>query len=240
MKARFGAIAILLLVAACGGGDDGAGTSSTTSTSVPPTTPATILETTTTIDPLWFPIDASQLAPLEISEDDFVVADTVSRCDIYAPEQLTRLLERRFKLSFAQLGYDPRKVYDPSFSGSSGACTWDTSPSSETAASVVVRLAALPSEAINGEERADPTMGDSAAVIGDIWRQYCNWADPVWEMLSSTDGPGVTFRVGNAIAQANVIPFEETSPLDQSTAELVLAQNISHRLTNTNFTPCEP
>ena len=242
MKARFGAIAILLLMAACGGGDDGSGTSSTTqsSISVPPTTLATIPETITTIaDPLWLPIDASQLAPLEISEGDFAVADAFSRCDIYAPEQLTRLLERRFKLSFAQPGYDPRKVYDPGFSGSSGACTWDTSPSSEAAASVVVRLAALSSEAINGEERADPTMGDSAVVLGDIWRQYCNWADPVWEMLSSTDGPGAAFRVGNIIAQANVVPFDETPPLDQLTAELVLAQNISRRLANANFTPCE-
>ena len=239
-KLFFAATAVLLLAAACGGGDDEANTSTTTSTSAPPTTPATIPETTTTIDPLWFPIDASQLAPLEISEGDFAVADTFSRCDIYAPEQLTHLLERRFKLSFAQPGYDPRKVYDPDFSGSSGACTWDTSLSSETAASVVLRLAALPPEVISGEERADPAMGDSAAVIGDIWRQYCSWADPVWEMLSSTDGPGAAFRVGSIIAQANVVPFDESSPLDQQSAELVLAQQIARRLINASFTPCEP
>ena len=240
-KLFFAAAAVLLLAAACGGGDEEADTSTTTtSTSAPPTTPATIPETTTTIDPLWLPINASQLAPLEISEGDFAVADTFSRCDIYAPEQLTRLLERKFKLSFAQPGYDPRTIYDPGFSGSSGACTWDASPSSEAAASVVLRLAALPPAVINGEERADPAMGDSAAVIGDIWRDYCHWADPVWEMLSSTDGPGVAFRVGNIIAQTNVVPSDETSPLDQQTAELVLAQNISRRLANANFTPCEP
>lgn len=234
-------IAVLLLAAACGGGDDEADISlATTSTSAPPTTPATIPETTTTIDPLWLPIDASRLAPLEISEGDFAVADTFSRCDIYAPEQLTRLLERRFKLSFAQPGYDPRTIYDPGFSGSSGACTWDTSPSSEAAASVVLRLAALPSAVINGEERVAPAMGDSAVVLGDIWRNYCHWADPVWEMLSSTDGPGAAFRVGNIIAQVNVVPSDETSSLDQPAAELVLAQNISIRLANADFTPCEP
>ena len=241
-KLFFAATAVLLLAAACAGGDEEANTSSTTttSTSAPPTTPATIPETTTTIDPLWLPINALQLAPLEISEGDFAVDDTFSRCDIYAPEQLTRLLEPRFKLSFAQPGYDPRTIYDPGFSGSSGACTWDTSPSSEASASVVLRLAALPPAVLNGEERADPAMGDSAAVVGDTWRDYCHWADPVWEMLSSTDGPGVAFRVGSIIAQANVVPSDETSPLDQQTAELVLAQNISRRLANADFTPCEP
>ena len=241
-KLFFAATAVLLLAAACGGGDDAADTSTTTTSTAAPAAivPATIPETTTTIDPLWLPIDVSQLAPLEISEGDFAAADSFSRCDIYAPEQLTRLLERRFKLSFAQPGYDPRTIYEPDFSGSSGACTWDTGPSSEAAASVVLRLAALPPAVISGEERADPAMGDSAAVIGDIWRNYCHWADPVWEMLSSTDGPGVAFRVGDIIAQANVVPFDETSPLDQLTAELVLAQNISRRLANADFTPCEP
>ena len=105
---------------------------------------------------------------------------------------------------------------------------------------VVLRLAALPRAVISGEERADPAMGDSAAVLGDIWRQYCTWADPVWEMLGSTDGPGVAFRVGNVIAQVNVVPLDEAAQLDQQTAELVIAGQISRRLINTNFTPCEP
>ena len=167
-------------------------------------------------------------------EGDFAVADSFNRCEIYAPEVLTRLLERRFSMVFDGAGYDP------GFSGNSGACIWETAPASATAASVVLRLAALSPEAMSGEERADPAMGDSAVVLGDIWRQYCLWADPVWEMLSSTDGPGVAFRVGNAIAQVNVVPFDEADAIDQQQAELVLAQNISRRLANTGFTPCEP
>ena len=191
-------------------------------------------ETTTTINPLWVEIDASQMEPMEILEGDFAVADSFNRCEIYAPEVLTRLLERRFSMVFDGAGYDP------GFSGNSGACIWETAPASATAASVVLRLAALSPEAMSGEERADPAMGDSAAVIGDIWRDYCHWADPVWEMLSSTDGPGVAFRVGNAIAQVNVVPFDEADAIDQQQAELVLAQNISRRLANADFTPCEP
>ena len=230
----------LLFAAACGGGEDEAvSTTTTTTTSAASTVITTIPETTTTIDLLWLPIDGATLAPIEISEGDFAVADSFNRCDIYPPEQLTRLLERRFKLNFSQTGYDP------GLSGNSGACIWDTSPGSTSpddavSASVVLRLAALPRAVISGEERADPAMGDSAAVLGDIWRLYCTWADPVWEMLGSTDGPGVAFRVGNVIAQINVVPLDEVAQLDQQSAELVIAQQISRRLTNTNFTPCEP
>ena len=235
LKLSFAGIAILLLTATCGGGgDDEADASTTTASSVPAAPTTTVPETTTTIDPLWVAIDASQMEPMEILEGDFAVADSFNRCDIYPPEQLTRLLERRFSMVFDAAGYDP------GFSSNSGACIWDTASTSATSASVVLRLAALSPEAISGEERADPAMGDSAAVLGDIWRQYCSWADPVWEMTGSTDGPGVAFRVGNAIAQVNVVPFEEADTTDQQTAELVLAQNISRRLANTGFTPCEP
>ena len=236
LKLSFAGIAVLLLVAACGGGgDDETDATITTTSSVPIVeTTTTLPETTTTIDPLWLPIDASQLAPIEISRGDYAVADSFNRCDIYAPELLNRLLERRFSLVFDGAGYDP------GFSGNSGACIWDTASTSATAASIVLRLAALPPEAINGEERADPAMGDSAVVLGDIWRDYCHWADPVWEMTGSTDGPGVAFRVGNIIAQVNVVPFDEAGTIDQQSAELVLAQNISRRLTNADFTPCEP
>ena len=227
-------IAVLLFTAACGGGggDEAEVTTTTSTTTAVPTT--TVPETTTTIDLLWVEIDASKMEPMEILEGDFAVADSFNRCEIYAPEVLTRLLERRFSMVFDGAGYDP------GFSGNSGACIWDTASTSATAASVVLRLAALSPEAMSGEERADPAMGDSAAVIGDIWRDYCHWADPVWEMLSSTDGPGVAFRVGNAIAQVNVVPFDEADAIDQQQAELVLAQNISRRLANTGFTPCEP
>ena len=226
----------MLLTATCGGGgDDEADASTTTASSVPAAPTTTTPETTTTIDPLWVAIDASQMEPMEILEGDFAVADSFNRCDIYPPEQLTRLLERRFSMVFDAAGYDP------GFSGNSGACIWDTASTSATSASVVLRLAALSPEAISGEERADPAMGDSAVVLGDIWRiDYCHWADPVWEMTGSTDGPGVAFRVGNAIAQVNVVPFDEADTTDQHTAELVLAQNISRRLTNAGFTPCEP
>lgn len=232
----FAGTAVLLFAVACGGGGDDEVVATTTTTSTTTAAPApTIPETTTTIDPLWLPIDASQMAPMEISGGDFAVADNFSRCDIYAPDLLNRLLERRFSLVFDGAGYDP------GFSGNnSGACLWDTSSASATAASVVLRLAALSPEAISGEERADPAMGDGAAVLGDIWRNYCSWADPVWEMTGSTDGPGVAFRVGNIIAQVNVVPFDEAGTIDQQTAELVLAQNISRRLANANFTPCEP
>ena len=225
---------VVLFTAACGGGggDEAEVTTTASTTTAAPTT--TVPETTTTIDLLWVAIDASQMEPMEILEGDFAVADSFNRCDIYAPEVLTRLLERRFSLVFDGAGYDP------GFSGNSGACIWDTASTSVTSASVVLRLAALSPEAISGEERADPAMGDSAVVLGDIWRQYCSWADPVWEMLSSTDGPGVAFRVGNAIAQINVVPFDEADTIDQLTAELVLAQNISRRLTNADFTPCKP
>ena len=236
MNARFAAAitVAVLFTAACGGGggDEAEVTTTASTTAAAPTT--TILQTTTTKDPLWVEIDASKMEPMEILEGDFAVADSFNRCDIYAPEVLTRLLERRFSLVFDGAGYDP------GFSGNSGACIWDTASTSATAASVVLRLAALSPEAISGEERADPAMGDSAVVLGDIWRQYCSWADPVWEMLSSTDGPGVAFRVGNAIAQVNVVPFDEADSIDQLTAELVLAQNISRRLANADFTPCEP
>lgn len=237
MNARFAAAiaVVVLFTATCGGGgDDDADASTTTASTTAAAPTTTILQTTTTIDPLWNPIDASKMKPMEILEGDFAVADSFNRCDIYAPEVLTRLLERRFSLVFDGAGYDP------GFSGNSGACIWDTASTSATAASVVLRLAALSPEAISGEERADPAMGDSAAVLGDIWRQYCSWADPVWEMTGSTDGPGVAFRVGNAIAQINVVPFDEADSIDQLTAELVLAQNISRRLANTGFTPCDP
>ena len=223
-----------MLTAACGGGGGDEAEVTTTASTTPAAPTTTILQTTTTKDPLWVEIDASKMKPMEILEGDFAVADSFNRCDIYAPEVLTRLLERRFSLVFDGAGYDP------GFSGNSGACIWDTASTSATSASVVLRLAALSPEAISGEERADPAMGDSAAVLGDIWRQYCSWADPVWEMLSSTDGPGVAFRVGNVIAQVNVVPFDEADAIDQLTAELVLAQNISRRLANTGFTPCEP
>ena len=233
VKLSFAGVAVLLLVAACGGGGDDEVDATTTSiTTAAPTT--TIPETTTTIDPLWLPIDASKLAPIEISGGDYAVADSFNRCDIYAPDLLNRLLERRFSLVFDGAGYDP------GFSGNSGTCIWDTASASVTPASVVLRLAALPPEAISGEERADPAMGDSAVVLGDIWRDYCHWADPVWEMTGSTDGPGVAFRVGNIIAQINVVPFDEAGTIDQQSAELVLAQNISRRLANADFTPCEP
>ena len=230
---------VVIFAAACGGGGgDEAEVTTTASTTLAAAT-TTIPQTTTTIDPLWVElwveIDASQMEPMEILEGDFAVADSFNRCDIYAPEVLTRLLERKFSLVFDGAGYDP------GFSGNSGACIWDTASTSATAASVVLRLAALSPEAISGEERADPAMGDSAVVLGDIWRKpYCHWADPVWEMLSSTDGPGVAFRVGNAIAQVNVVPFDEADSIDQLTAELVLAQNISRRLANADFTPCNP
>ena len=223
-----------MLTAACGGGGGDEAEVTTTASTTPAAPTTTILQTTTTKDPLWVEIDASKMEPMEILEGDFAVADSFNRCDIYAPEVLTRLLERRFSLVFDGAGYDP------GFSGNSGACIWDTASTSATSASVVLRLAALSPEAVSGEERADPAMGDSAAVIGDIWRDYCHWADPVWEMLSSTDGPGVAFRVGNAIAQVNVVPFDEADAIDQLTAELVLAQNISRRLANTGFTACEP
>ena len=180
-----------MFVAACGGGggdDADVGTTTAPSTTAAPTT--TIPQTTTTINPLWVEIDASQMEPMEILEGDFAVADSFNRCDIYAPEVLTRLLERKFSLVFDEAGYDP------GFSGNSGACIWDTASTSATAASVVLRLAALSPEAVSGEERADPAMGDSAVVLGDIWRQYCLWADPVWEMLSSTDGPRRGFPCG--------------------------------------------
>ena len=236
MNARFAAAitVVVLFTAACGGGggDEAEVTTTASTTAAAPTT--TILQTTTTKDPLWVEIDASKMKPMEILEGDFAVADSFNRCDIYAPEVLTRLLERKFSLVFDGAGYDP------GFSGNSGACIWDTASTSATSASVVLRLAALSPEAISGEERADPAMGDSAAVLGDIWRQYCSWADPVWEMTGSTDGPGVAFRVGNAIAQINVVPFDEADTIDQLTAELVLAQNISRRLTNADFTPCKP
>ena len=235
VKLSFAGVAVLLLVAACGGGgDDEVDATTTTASTVTSAPTTTIPETTTTIDPLWLPIDASKLAPIEISEGDFAVADSFNRCDIYAPDLLNRLLERRFSLVFDGAGYDP------GFSGNSGACIWDTASASVTTASVVLRLAALPPEAISGEERADPDMGDSAVVLGDIWRDYCHWADPVWEMTGSTDGPGVAFRVGNIIAQINVVPFDEAGTIDQQSAELVLAQNISRRLANADFTPCEP
>ena len=238
MNARFAAAiaVVVLFTAACGGGgdDDAQATSTTTASTMPAASTTTVPETTTTKDPLWVEIDASKMEPMEILEGDFAVADSFNRCDIYAPEVLTRLLERRFSLVFDGAGYDP------GFSGNSGACIWDTASTSATAASVVLRLAALSPEAVSGEERADPAMGDSAAVIGDIWRQYCSWADPVWEMTGSTDGPGVAFRVGNVIAQVNVVPFDEADAIDQQQAELVLAQNISHRLANADFTPCEP
>ena len=223
-----------MLTAACGGGGGDEAEVTTTASTTPAAPTTTILQTTTTKDPLWVEIDASKMKPMEILEGDFAVADSFNRCDIYAPEVLTRLLERRFSLVFDGAGYDP------GFSGNSGACIWDTASTSATSASVVLRLAALSPEAISGEERADPAMGDSAAVLGDIWRQYCSWADPVWEMLSSTDGPGVAFRVGNVIAQVNVVPFDEADAIDQQQAELVLAQNISRRLANTGFTACEP
>lgn len=236
MNARFAAAitVVVMLTAACGGGGGDEAEVTTTASTTPAAPTTTILQTTTTKDPLWVEIDASKMKPMEILEGDFAVADSFNRCDIYAPEVLTRLLERRFSLVFDGAGYDP------GFSGNSGACIWDTASTSATSASVVLRLAALSPEAISGEERADPAMGDSAAVLGDIWRQYCSWADPVWEMLSSTDGPGVAFRVGNVIAQVNVVPFDEADAIDQLTAELVLAQNISRRLANTGFTPCEP
>ena len=238
MNARFAAAiaVVVLFTAACGGGgdDDAQATSTTTASTMPAASTTTVPETTTTKDPLWVEIDASKMEPMEILEGDFAVADSFNRCDIYAPEVLTRLLERRFSLVFDGAGYDP------GFSGNSGACIWDTASTSATAASVVLRLAALSPEAVSGEERADPAMGDSAAVIGDIWRDYCHWADPVWEMTGSTDGPGVAFRVGNVIAQVNVVPFDEADAIDQQQAELVLAQNISHRLANADFTPCEP
>lgn len=235
VKLSFAGVAVLLLVAACGGGGDDETDATTTTASTATAAPTTTTpETTTTIDPLWLPIDASQLAPIEISVDDFSVADSFNRCDIYAPDLLNRLLERRFSLVFDGAGYDP------GFSGNSGACIWDTASASVTPASVVLRLAALPPEAISGEERADPAMGDSAVVLGDIWRDYCHWADPVWEMTGSTDGPGVAFRVGNIIAQINVVPFDEAGTIDQQSAELVLAQNISRRLANADFTPCGP
>lgn len=235
VKLSFAGVAVLLLVAACGGGgDDEVDATTPTASTVTAAPSTTVPETTTTIDPLWLPIDASQLAPIEISGGDYAVADSFNRCDIYAPDLLNRLLERRFSLVFDGAGYDP------GFSGNSGACIWDTAPASVTTASVVLRLAALPPEAISGEERADPDMGDSAVVLGDIWRDYCHWADPVWEMTGSTDGPGVAFRVGNIIAQVNVVPFDEAGTIDQQSAELVLAQNISRRLTNADFTPCEP
>lgn len=234
LKPSFAGIAVLLLAAACGGGGDDEANATTTSSVPIVETTTTIPETTTTIDPLWLPIDASHLAPIEISADDFSVADSFNRCDIYAPDLLNRLLERRFSLVFDGAGYDP------GFSGNSGACIWDTASASVTPASIVLRLAVLPPEAISGEKRADPAMGDSAVVLGDIWRDYCHWADPVWEMTGSTDGPGVAFRVGNIIAQVNVVPFDEAGTIDQQSAELVLAQNISRRLTNADFTPCEP
>ena len=235
VKLSFAGVAVLLLVAACGGGgDDETDATTPTASTVTAAPTTTTPETTTTIDPLWLPIDASQLAPIEISGDDYGVADSFNRCDIYAPDLLNSLLERRFSLVFDGAGYDP------GFSGNSGACIWDTASASVTLASVVLRLAALPPEAISGEERADPAMGDSAVVLGDIWRDYCHWADPVWEMTGSTDGPGVAFRVGNIIAQINVVPFDEAGTIDQQSAELVLAQNISRRLANANFTPCEP
>ena len=235
VKLSFAGVAVLLLVAACGGGgDDEVDATTTTASTVTAAPSTTVPETTTTIDPLWLPIDASKLAPIEISGDDFSVADSFNRCDIYAPDLLNRLLERRFSLVFDGAGYDP------GFSGNSGACIWDTASASVTTASVVLRLAALPPEAISGEERADPAMGDSAVVLGDIWRDYCHFADPVWEMTGSTDGPGVAFRVGNIIAQVNVVPFDEAGTIDQQSAELVLAQNISRRLANADFTPCEP
>ena len=240
MNARFAAAitVVVLFAAACGsGGGDEAEVTTTASTTLAAAT-TTIPQTTTTIDPLWVElwveIDASQMEPMEILEGDFAVADSFNRCDIYAPEVLTRLLERRFSLVFDGAGYDP------GFSGNSGACIWGTASTSATSASVVLRLAALSPEAISGEERADPAMGDSAVVLGDIWRRYCHWADPVWEMTGSTDGPGVAFRVGNVIAQVNVVPFDEADAIDQLTAELVLAQNISRRLANADFTPCEP
>ena len=235
LKLSFAGIAVLLLTAACGSGGGDEAEVTTTASTTPAASTTTIPQTTTTIDPLWVEIDASQMEPMEILEGDFAVADSFNRCDIYAPEVLTRLLERRFSLVFDGAGYDP------GFSGNSGACIWDTAPTSATSASVVLRLAALSPEAISGEERADPAMGDSAVVLGDIWRRdYCHWADPVWEMTGSTDGPGVAFRVGNVIAQVNVVPFDEADAIDQLTAELVLAQNISRRLANAGFTPCEP
>ncbi len=236
MNARFAAAitVAVLFTAACGGGGGDEAEVTTTASTTPAAPTTTILQTTTTKDPLWVEIDASKMEPMEILEGDFAVADSFNRCDIYAPEVLTRLLERRFSLVFDGAGYDP------GFSGNSGACIWDTASASDTAASVVLRLAALSPEAVSGEERADPAMGDSAVVLGDIWRQYCSWADPVWEMLSSTDGPGVAFRVGNAIAQVNVVLFDEADSIDQLTAELVLAQNISRRLANADFTPCKP
>ena len=235
LKLSFAGVAVLLLVAACGGGgDDDAEATTTTSSTATAAPTTTVTETTTTLDPLWLPIDASQLAPMEIAEGDFAVADSFNRCDIYAPDLLNRLLKRRFSMVFDGAGYDP------GFSGNSGACIWDTASSSATSASVVLRLSSLSPEAISGEERADAAMGDSAVVLGDIWRQYCSWADPVWEMTGSTDGPGVAFRVGNTIAQVNIVPFDEADAMDQQSAELVLAQNISRRIANADFTPCEP
>ena len=95
---------------------------------------------------------------------------------------------------------------------------------------VEVRLAKLSAADLADEENIDPSMGDFIAEVGRIWRDYYTGMDVVWELTASSLGPGVAFKIGNVIGQANVVindPLEAAGEID---AEILLGQNMALRL----------
>lgn len=222
------------LLAGCSGGDPDDSAQVPVPSSTTDATAATSTTISSVVDELpddlvdvQVPVEIAGLGVLRLDDSlnppDYVADDSYDRCEIYSPEMLEALLERRFALGFDQ----------PGLSNAAGGCTWLGATEDGATAFVNVRLAKLSPEVLAGDEPIDPTMGDGAGEVGDILRIYA-WADPVWELDATTFGPGTAFRRDEIIGRINVFITEpqdlRQAAVDERQAELVLAQNLALRL----------
>ena len=225
ITARVAAAALALALGAwltgCNGG------SGTAPTTIPSSLTSSSTTTTTlslTLAERYGSIDVSQLGVVELDDQldppDYVVRDNFDRCELYSPDLLNNLLTRRFEITITQPGSPAAR----------GACSWGGTHAGGADVRVEVRLAALSSADLADEENIDPTMGDFIAEVGGLWADHFVGTDIVWELAASSLGPGVAFKSGSVIGQANVVISDPQEVEHERDAEILLATNISVRL----------
>ena len=224
------AVAVLMLalggwLASCSGGSSTDPTTiPSSSTSSSTSSPATTTTAPQTLVEQYGAIDPSQLGEVELDDQldppDYVVRDNFDRCELYSPDLLNKLLTRRFEITITQAGSQAAR----------GACFWRGTHTGGADVRVEVRLAKLSPAELADEESIDPTMGDFIAEVGVFWADHFVGTDIVWELTASSLGPGVAFKSGSIIGQANVLIEDPQEVGRERDAEILLVQNMALRL----------